>query len=168
MSCLKWIARNKTGTNKKGRITLLIVDELMTRELYTLSASDSVHRAHQVMKEKKIHHIPIVDDNDSFVGLVTERDVMAAAVSSFAEISPAEREEIEQAIPLAEVMTTEIVVIESGADLRQVAKHFLQTKHGCLPVVSNGSVEGIITEEDFVKLALALMDKLAEYEAMKH
>jgi CBS domain-containing membrane protein len=147
---------------------LITVDELMTRELYTLRESDSVHHAHDLMTQHKIRHIPVVDEQGHFAGLLTQRDVLAAAVSLFADISDSEREDIERHIPVSEIMTTSIIVAESGTDLREVARHLLQTKHGCLPVVADGFLQGIITEADFVKLALNLMERLAVYEASHH
>ena len=136
----------------------------MTRELYTLREGESVHRAHELMTDKKIRHIPVLDKRGRFVGLLTQRDVLAAAVSIFADISDDERDDIESHIPVSEIMTRNIVVAESGADLRTVAHHLLDTKHGCLPVVQDDKLIGIITESDFVKLALSLMDRLAALE----
>jgi CBS domain-containing membrane protein len=150
------------------RNALITVDELMTRELYTLRETDSVHHAHDLMTQHKIRHIPILDKDGLFAGLLTQRDVLAAAVSLFSDISTEEREDIERHIPVSELMTTNIVVAEKGTDLREVARHLLVSKHGCLPIVAKGYLQGIITESDFVRLALNLMERLALYEASRH
>lgn len=143
---------------------MLTVDELMITELYTLREDESVHRAHELMSDHKIRHIPVLDHHEHLVGLLTQRDVLSAAVSIFADIDDDERDDIESHIPIREIMTSSLIVAEVGTDLRMIAQHLLDSKHGCVPVVKDKKLIGIITEADFVKLALGLMDRLAAYE----
>lgn len=132
----------------------------MTRSLYTLRETDSVWDAHCLMDKHTIHHIPIIDHNKKLVGLLTQRDLLRASVSTFAEVSETERIEIEAGIPLAMVMTKELIVAEEEAPLDEVARHLLHKGHGCLPVLHQGTITGIVTEADFVKLSLKLLDML--------
>ena len=143
---------------------MITVEELMTTQLYTLRETDSLYDARKIMSEHKIRHVLVVDDEGIFVGLFSQRDLLTVSVSTFAEISAVERQDIESHIPLREVMTTDITVAEEGTDLLDVAHFLLETKHGCLPVVASGYLKGIITEADFVKLAIDLLEKLARYE----
>lgn len=143
---------------------MITVTELMTTDLYTLYETDSVHQAREMMNEHHIRHILVVDANDLFVGLLTQRDLLAATVSSFADVSLAERDELESGIPLHEIMTREVTVAEEETSLLEAAEFLLDTKHGCLPIVANGYLRGILTEADFVKLAVNLMEKLAKYD----
>lgn len=143
---------------------MITVEELMTTELCTLRETDNVHQARVMMHEHKIRHILIVDENDLFIGLLTQRDLLAATVSTFAEVSDAERDELEAGIPLSEVLIRDVTVAEVGTSLLEAAEFLLNTKHGCLPIVSQGYLRGILTEADFVKLAVNLMEKLAAKE----
>ncbi len=146
---------------------MITVEELMSSTLYTLPDTASLYSAHQLMKTEKIRHIPIVDENNMFVGLLTQRDLLSAAVSVFADISDAEREELESGIPVKEIMSTDIIVAEEDASLNQAAQFLLETKHGCLPIVAKGYLKGILTEADFVKLALKLLKKWQKRKARK-
>ncbi len=144
---------------------MIAIEELMTSQLYTLRETDSLYEARKLMAEQHIRHILITDETGLFVGLLSQRDVLAATVSTFADISNAERDEVEAGIPLLEIMTTDVIVAEQGTSLLEAAHFLLETKHGCLPVVANGYLKGIITEADFVKLTLELLDKLARYQS---
>jgi len=139
--------------------------DLMNREVYSLKPTDTVYQARELMLEKRIRHIPIVNDQGEFVGLLTKRDVLAVSVSALADINASERNELESAIPIGEVMTTDLMVAEEETDLREAAQFMLDEKHGCLPVLRNRRLVGIITEADFVRLAIYLMEKLTSPES---
>ncbi len=147
---------------------MLIVKDLMSRELYTLKPTDTVHQAREFMLEKRIRHIPIVDEQDKLVGLLTKRDVLAASVSVLADLNTRERDELESSIPVGEIMVTEVVVAQEDTLLIEAARFMLEQKQGCLPVFAGSKLIGILTEADFLKLSLYLMEKMAEFEDQKH
>ena len=137
---------------------MLQVRDLMSTELFTLQTTDSLWAARSMMSLARIRHIPIVDEKGWFKGLLTHRDILSAAVSQFAEIDMEEREEIEEGIPLCEIMRTEVTTVPSDMSLKQAAKELLDHHYGCLPVVDDGLLVGIITEADFLRLTINLMD----------
>jgi CBS domain-containing membrane protein len=139
---------------------MITVDDIMTKELYTLRETDVISTARRLMTEQRIRHIPVVNDEGRFVGLLTQRDLLASTVSILAEVTDQELAELESSIPLRGVMTTNLVVAEEGTSLLEAARHLLHHKHGCLPVVSHGQLRGIITEADFVELAISLLEQL--------
>lgn len=131
------------------------VQELMSNTLYTLKAHDTVHTARELMLEKRIRHVPIVDDNGNLVGLLTKHDVLAVSISTLAEVENEVRDELEEGIPIAEVMITDLMVGYLDTGLREAAQFMLDQKHGCLPILSaDQRLAGILTEADFVRLAL--------------
>jgi CBS domain-containing membrane protein len=139
---------------------LIAVAEVMTKSLLTLPESASVWEARQLMTDRRIRHIPIVNHDNEFVGILTQRDVLATTVSVLAEVEPAEIQALESAIPVREVMTVEITAVDPETDLREAARYMLEHKLGCLPVVSDKGLVGIITEVDYIKLVLRLLERL--------
>ncbi|MEN8217586.1 MAG: CBS domain-containing protein [Pseudomonadota bacterium] len=137
---------------------MTIVKELMSRKLYTLKPTDTIHQARQLMLSKQIRHIPVVNEQGKFVGLLTKRDLLAISVSALAEIDTVERDELETGIPISGVMVTDVVVAQEEATLLEAAQFMLKQKHGCLPIFSGEQLVGILTEGDFVKLAIHLME----------
>lgn len=146
---------------------MITVQDLMSEELFTLTPADTVYKAREVMLNNRIRHIPIVDTDGEFVGLVTKHDILEISVSALADIDNDTRDELESAIPLAEIMITDITIAYADSSLLEAAKFMLEQKHGCLPVFHNEQLIGILTEADFVKLALHLMQRLDELEAGK-
>ena len=139
---------------------MITVGEIMTTELLTLHDTDSVGSARSLMAERHIRHIPVVNEDEEFVGLLTQRDILAVGISALAEADPSEVEALETTIPLREVMTTDLAVVEEDSELREAAQYLLSHKLGCLPVISGGNLVGIITEADFLKLVINLLDRL--------
>ncbi|MDH3600972.1 MAG: CBS domain-containing protein [Candidatus Tectomicrobia bacterium] len=136
------------------------VEEIMTTELITLKASDSIEAARNVMANHNIRHILIVDDDRVLVGLVTHRDVLAASLSKLDTVQDTQRTAFEAATSLKEIMTTELDVVSEKMNLREAALRLQAHKYGCLPVVSHGTLKGIITDSDFVAVAINLLEQL--------
>lgn len=139
---------------------MISVADVMTKSLVTLPETASIWEARKLMMDRRIRHIPIVNADNEFVGILTQRDVLASTVSVLAEVEPAEIQALESAIPVREVMTVEIAAVDPQTDLREAAQYMLDHKLGCLPVVSDRGLVGIITEVDYIKLVLRLLERL--------
>lgn len=59
----------------------MIIEEAMKTDVITLHAEDTIHSALLLMRKQKIRHIPIVDEHEQLVGLITERDIKDATPS---------------------------------------------------------------------------------------
>ncbi len=68
-------------------------------------------------------------------------------------------------ITLADVMTTDVITVDEHASLRQCALFLEGHKISCLPVVTHGKLRGIITDTDFVAVAINLIEQMEHIEA---
>ncbi len=136
---------------------MLHVADVMTTGLITLTPADSLLTARKIMQESRIRHIPIVSSDGTFVGVVSQRDLLKASVSQFADVHQDVREQIENGIPVAEIMTVDLLHAEPETPVVEAASTLLRHKVGCLPVLEDGRLVGILTEADFVKLTLRLL-----------
>lgn len=142
---------------------MLKVDDLMTKELFTLNEDDNLKMARSLMDLQRIRHIPIVNEKREFIGLVTHRDILRATISQLADIDPATQGEIDAGIPVGEIMQTGIRTTSAESLLKDAAYLLLNHKYGCLPVVNDkNGLEGILTEADFLKLTISLMEALEQ------
>ena len=141
---------------------MLTVAEIMTREPYTLGPDDNLATARSRMAEHHIRHIPIVSGEGSLIGLVSQRDVLAAADSNVVNEEPGGSRE--RYVALSSIMTTPVQTAEESASLRGSALLLQKKKLGCLPVLSKGKLVGIITDSDFVTIAINLMEQLEAVE----
>ena len=139
------------------------IESIMTTNLVTISPSASLEEARSLMHENRIHHLPVVDQNEALVGLLTLTDVLAASDSRLRD----DDSRIHATdICINEVMVTDLATVDEHASLRQAAL-FLEKHHiGCLPVVTDGKLRGIITDTDFVGVAINLLEQIEESEPL--
>lgn len=141
---------------------MLVIRDLMTEDVYVLHETDTLRAARSLMDLARIRHIPVVTAEGSFLGLLTHRDLLAATASRLADLDEAQRREWDEAIPVGEVMRRDVLVAAPGDNLRRAAETLLRHKYGCLPVVENDRVVGILTESDFLRLAVGLLETAEE------
>jgi CBS domain-containing protein len=134
----------------------------MSVSVRTLGPKNSLAEAKQLMAKKGIHHIPILDDAGKVVGIVSHRDVLAASESSLSNNGTMKND---TTIVIEEFMTNGVTTVDSRASLREAALFLQKHKYGCLPVVTDGKLKGIITDSDFVAVAIDLLEQAEAAEA---
>lgn len=127
------------------------VRDLMSTELITMSPDDSLKDLAKLFDWKAIRHVPIADESGRLVGLVTQRDYLTVAISKFAQLNKAAVEAVYSQIKIRDFMGRKVTAISPETPLREAAQIMLEHKYGCLPVVSDDKLVGIITEADFTR-----------------
>jgi CBS domain-containing membrane protein len=137
----------------------LTVADIMSREVITLAEDDTLSDARACMEQGRVRHLPVVRDG-RLVGLVTHRDLLAASFSVFAQVSPHEEHRLFAQIPVRELMH-DALSAQPAMQVREAAALLLDNRFGCLPVVDGaGRLVGIVTEADFLTLAVRLLDAI--------
>jgi CBS domain-containing membrane protein len=142
---------------------MLTVAEIMTREPYTMGPDDSLADARQMMAEHHIRHVPVVSAEGSLIGVVSQRDVLAAEDSTVLNKEGGEGS-ADGYVAVSTIMTAPVQTVDEVAGLRATAMHLQKNKLGCLPVLKEGQLVGIITDSDFVAIAINLMEQLETAE----
>lgn len=142
---------------------MFTVVEVMNTELCTLGPHDSLRDARKMMAARHIRHIPIVEQDDRLIGIVSQRDILAAADSTLL-VDPNDAARHEADVSLSSIMRTKVSTVEESANLRGAAVYMQQHKIGCLPVVRGERLIGIITDSDFVGIAINLMELMEQTE----
>jgi predicted transcriptional regulator len=139
------------------------IEDIMSTNLVTIAPAATLADAQSLMQKHRIHHLLVVDHDDSLVGLLTLTDVLAAADSKLRQ----DKGRIRAAdICINDVMVTDLATVDERADLRQAALFLEKHRIGCLPVVNNGKLRGIITDTDFVAVAINLLEQIEEAEPL--
>ena len=133
------------------------VSEIMTTGVVSLKQTDDLHQARMLLKEYGIRHLPVLDEDGMFTGLLTQRDILNLAFKVVENYGFSKLKSREQRTLVKDVMDTDCITIKSTADLRTAGEFFVEHKHSCLPVVDDGKLVGILTSVDFVKLCLDLI-----------
>ena len=137
------------------------VRELMTSPVVTMQMTNSLPLADALMDLERIRHVIIVDDANRVVGLVSHRDVLAAQITALGPLSGTERSTLELVVPVSRLMRTAVWTVASSALASTAARLMREHRFGCLPVVDDGKLVGIITESDL----LSLVERLSDIDA---
>jgi CBS domain-containing membrane protein len=143
--------------NREDSMQRLKVRDIMSTDLVTLKEDDDLGLAENVMRFGRIRHLPVVK-NGKLVGLVTHRDILRAQVSTLADLPLEDRNELKLSIPASEIMKKDIETIGPDESVLEAAKILKENKYGCLPVVNNRKLVGIITEADFIDLVIRALE----------
>ena len=136
---------------------MLELETIMTTDLVTIDVDDNLDTARKLMQEKRIRHLPVVDAAGKLVGLITVTNVLAATDSFLRdEDSKLHPEQI----AVNDVMVSDVITVDEHAGIRQAAIFLEKHRIGCLPVVTDGELKGIVTDTDFVGVAINLLEQL--------
>jgi acetoin utilization protein AcuB len=124
----------------------MLIEEIMIKEVITLSPENTVKDALKTMRDKKIRHLPILSADGAVVGIVTDRNLKEVVPSTISEILDNSTYDT----PLAEVMTKNPITGHPMDFVEETAVIFYDNKIGSLPIVSNNKLVGIITETDLL------------------
>jgi CBS domain-containing membrane protein len=133
------------------------VKDLMTTSLHTVHEHDTLLRARELMLAHHVRHLPVIDGASRFVGLLTQRDMLEAAPPPDAALDAGERDTLEATATVGSVMRDDVIAVDQETDLAEAGQYLLDHKFGCLPVLHDGHLTGIVTEADFVELAIRLL-----------
>lgn len=131
----------------------------MTDSVYTIKPTDTLHDVKQLMEIAQIRHAPVVNSEGRFCGLVTHRDLLNHMISELADIDEQTKTEINQAILVKDIMQEDVMCAAPDLSIVEAGKLLLEQKFGCLPIVVGDILVGILTEADFIKIALSFLTK---------
>ena len=138
---------------------MMSVAEIMTREPYSLGPNNTLRDAALLMREHHIRHVPIVSPDGSVVGMVSHRDVLAAS-DARAFFDDAPEDGIDSHLPLSSVMSTPVKTTDEHASLLGVAMLLRHHRMGCLPITRDGLLVGIISDSDFLEVAISMLEQM--------
>ncbi len=133
------------------------VRALMRPDPITLSVTDTLDIADDLMALGRIRHLPVVDGR-RLVGIVSQRDLLRAAVSSLLELGRAAEQDWLRKIAVATVMTSRVFTVSPSAPLQAAVEIMIDKKVGCIPVVEDGNLVGILTETDCLSRLRTLLE----------
>ena len=128
------------------------VKDVMRSRVVTLGAEDNLSVVDDVMSMGRIRHLPVVDGHRRVVGIVTQRDLYKAAMSSVLGFTKAKEHEWFGKVKVGDVMTKKVTTIDTEAGITDAVNKMLSKKFGCLPVTDKeGRLLGLLTESDCLR-----------------
>ena len=128
------------------------IASIMTRNVVTIRAGESLLAATHILKEKRFKHLPVLDGNGALVGVVTDRDLKRASASDATTLEVHELLYLLDKVKIEQVMTRKPETILATDTVQAAAKRMTEKKIGCLPVLEGKTVVGIVTKDDLLRL----------------
>ncbi|MBL8206626.1 MAG: CBS domain-containing protein [Blastocatellia bacterium] len=127
------------------------VGQFMSTDLFTVRPDDLVDLAACVMDWKHVRHVPVEDDEGRLVGLVSHRDLLHLMAQGSA------RKEAEP-VAVKEIMKQDLITVTPQTPTLTALEMIRRHKVGCLPVLENERLVGLVTAYDFLTLSAELID----------
>jgi CBS domain-containing protein len=129
---------------------MMKVKDIMATEVASLKIDDELSLAEDIMHLGRIRHLPVMD-GERLVGIISERDLFKASLASVIDYDYQIKRDYMKTVVIKEVMKSDLITIQSDADVKEAAHLILQHKIGCLPVVEGERMVGLVTEADILR-----------------
>ncbi len=134
----------------------MYVQQFMTSQVFTVTPSESIFNAMNLMQTKKINRLPVISGG-KLVGIVTDGDLRAASASPATTLSKFEMNELLSKICIKDVAVKKVVTCTPDAMIEDAALIMRENKVGALPVMENDKLVGIITHNNILDAFLDIM-----------
>ncbi len=114
----------------------MIARDIMTRKVISIDPGASAQEAAQLLYSHRISGLPVVDDLDRIICIITEADI----------ISKVDRE----GLTVRDIMSTEIIAVDEETPVNEIASMLTERRIKRVPVVCQGKVVGIVSRADIV------------------
>lgn len=131
----------------------MIVENIMTKDVFTLSENSTIQEAAVALNKRRIRHIPIVNEKNEVIGIVSDRDIRDASPSIFHS-----NEHLEDFLkPLSTIMKRDVITAHPLDFVEDISSLLYEYNIGCLPICEDDKLVGIVTETDILHTLVKLM-----------
>ena len=130
---------------------MLKAKDIMQTDLITVAEQTPVHEVIDILAEKKITGLPVVDGNGRLVGIVSEKDILIMAYHKITDTC----DEAMNSRKIGGVMTSEVVSFRPEDNLADICQCFMNSPFRRVPVLDDGRPVGLISRKDIVSFAFS-------------
>lgn len=134
----------------------MIIERRMTRNPVTATPDMSISEASTLMKQEKVHRLPVLDKDKKLVGLLTEKDILYASPSPASSLSIHEMAYLLSKLTVKKLMSKNVVTINKDTTVEEAASMMVDQDLSCLPVLEGDKLIGIVSKSDMFKILLEL------------
>ncbi len=130
----------------------MLVKHRMTPNPLTVMTDTSLKEALELVRSKPFRHLPVVDEEGKLVGIVTEKSLVYASPTSTTTLSVFEVDYILSHITMKQIIGDPVITVEPDLPIEEAARIMLDHRIGCLPVVEDDELIGIISDTDIFRV----------------
>lgn len=134
----------------------MIIERRMTRNPVTATPDMSIAEASTLMKQEKVHRLPVLDKEKHLVGIITEKDILYATPSPASSLSIHEMAYLLSKLTVKKLMSKNVVTITKDTTVEEAARMMVDQDLSSLPVLEGDKLIGIVTKSDMFKILLEL------------
>jgi acetoin utilization protein AcuB len=132
----------------------MYVGRIMHTRLVTVAPDTSLRKAKEIIEEKRINHLLVVNKSGNLVGIVSDRDVRQSWASPATTLSVHELNYLLTQLTVEHIMVKKIITISPGTTIERAAYIMQQNRINALPVIESEKLVGIITSTDVMGVLL--------------
>ena len=125
------------------------VKDIMIKEVATLDIDDELSLANDIMRLGRIRHLPVVS-GEELVGIISERDLFRSSLAQALGYGNKDTREVMKTLHIKDVMVKQLITVSPDTELNDAVALMVDRKIGCLPVVRDNKLLGLITETDIL------------------
>lgn len=133
---------------QSGIMKNFTVQQFMTRAPHTIGADQSLAKAHAVMREHDLRHLPVLEGG-RLVGVISQRDLYM--IEALPDVDP-------EAVSVSEARSSDVFTVSPRSTVRKVAGDMATQKYGSAVVMDGAEVVGVFTTTDALAVLYCLLD----------
>lgn len=134
------------------------VKDVMVKEVATLDVNDELSLANDIMRLGRIRHLPVVDGT-KLVGIVSERDLFRSSLAQALGYGSKDTRDLMKTLRIKDVMVPNVITIFPEMKVCEAVRLMVERKIGCLPVVEDDRLVGLVTETDMLLQFLKICEE---------
>jgi len=124
----------------------------MTSDPVVITTDTSLKEALEIVRSKPFRHLPVLDENGKLVGIVTEKSLVYASPTSTTALSVFEVDYILSRTKVGQIIQGSVVTVGPDWPIEEAARVMVDRRIGCLPVVEDDKLIGIISDTDIFRV----------------
>ncbi|MCP4538153.1 MAG: CBS domain-containing protein [Chloroflexi bacterium] len=130
----------------------MLVKDRMSSKPVTVRTDTNLKNALDLVRSNPFRHLPVLDENDKLVGIVTEKSLVYASPTPSTTLSVFEVDYILSRTKVGQVIQGEVVFVRPDLPIEEAARVMIDHRIGCLPVVEGEKLIGIISDTDIFRV----------------
>jgi len=124
---------------------LLHAKDIMNNPVLTISKDSLRKEAWQMMQQKNISHLPVINEENKIIGIISDRDIMKGTIIEDDKIIS------QESASISEIMSQEVITADPLTDIRRIAKAMFYNHISTMPIISDSDeLTGIVTRSDIL------------------
>jgi len=132
---------------------MISITEIMSKDIVTIEQEAPIYEALDLLSKRKISGIPVINEQNNIVGILTEKDVLKILIDKNLGVKTT----------VSQYMTREVICFTEDDNAFDICKFFIRSNIRRVPILKDGKIVGIVSRRDIVELILEAQRKISDF-----